>query len=194
MSLRQKYVDILTALGAIGAVSGSLLYGPGALATAGDDSAQTSRSASATEPVSERLDALRQAISAIAGAGGVAVEGQTSASTPPYRLAWGNTNVQPGMPWPNAVMPGFQGSGGGSTYNRFNPGLGAPNPYNNWNNVAYPQGYGPNTQLDSTDSTQCHFINSNSRACSNGNSEQCQRVMAFLRSCVANGAIGPHGE
>jgi len=193
MSLRQKYLDILTAFGSVGAVSVPLFFGPAALATASEDLAQTQRSAITSGPVSERLAAIRQAISALVAEGRTTAVGQTDATAPPYRLAWGNTNVQPGMPWPNAVMPGFQGSGGGSTYNRFNPGLGAPNPYNNWSNVAYPQGYGPNTPLDPTDSTECHFID-RSGACSNGNSVQCQRAMAFLRSCVANGAIGPHGE
>jgi hypothetical protein len=95
MSLCQKYLEIFAMLAPVGA---SLVLGPAA--TVAREESTQQRAA-----VAERLAAIRQAVSA--------VEGQTNTTTPPYRLAWGNTNpitgksYPPGMRWPNVGTTGY---------------------------------------------------------------------------------------
>jgi hypothetical protein len=190
LSSRQKYID---ALAIVAAVAGALPIA--STVTAAREEPDQQHAA-----VGERLAAIRQAVSE-------AVQDQ-HATTPPYRLAWGNTNpltgqsYAPGTPWPNAIQPGFAGAGGGSSGNPMGWGArgSAEAPviphsiWNNWRNVNYPLGLGPNSQLDPTNTTECHFVNNHRELCSNSYSVQCRRAVAFLRLCVAAGAMGPHGE
>ena len=80
MSLRQKYEKILTAIGPAGALGAAVVLGSVAPAAANPDPATPT----ATAPVSERLAAIREAVSAIAGPAAEA------AKSGDMRLAWGN--------------------------------------------------------------------------------------------------------
>jgi len=81
MSLRQKYQNILTAIGPAGALGAAFVLGAAAPAAATPDRAQP---AAAPAPVAERLSAIREAVSAVE-------QEQASAAKPQdMRLAWGN--------------------------------------------------------------------------------------------------------
>jgi len=84
LSSRQKYLKILANLTPAGAVGVSLLVLGGAVpATAGESPDGAHASAIQQERVSERLAAIREAVS-------VAVEADAALKKPEQRLAWGN--------------------------------------------------------------------------------------------------------
>ena len=104
MSLRLKYQTVLTQLAPAGAVGVSLALGAAAPAAASQAPVDTQPSATDKDKVSERLAAVRDAVTAID-------QIRTDAAKAEGRLAWGN--------W------GFGWGGGG--------GYGWPN-WNNWHN------------------------------------------------------------
>lgn len=107
MSLRQKYQTILTQLAPVGAVGVSLALGAAAPAAASEAPTGVQPPAAQKEGVSERLAAVRDAISAVD-------QLRTDAAKAEGRLAWGNWGI--GWGWGN---PGF--------------GYQFPN-WNNWHN------------------------------------------------------------
>jgi len=107
--VRQKYREIVSRLMAPGAVGMAVLLGAAAPSMA--NQAPAAPTANAGERVSERLAAIREAVSA-------ASESQIPAPADERRLAWHN--------WGNG---GF-GFGFGSPWANF--GFGAP--WSNWNN------------------------------------------------------------
>jgi hypothetical protein len=109
MSLRQKYLKILSAIVPAGAVGVSLLLGSTAPGAASQGPAVVQPRASEQARVSERLAAIRDAVSTVAGQE-AAKTGDSS-----LRLAWGNW-------WRN----------GGWGYRPWG-GYGWPN-WNNWHN------------------------------------------------------------
>lgn len=112
MSLRQKYLEILAVVAPAGAVGMSLLLGSTAPADASKEPASAQPPASQEARVSERLAAIRDAVSTVAGKHG-AEKGETNGN---LRLAWGNW-------WRN----------GGWGWGRPWGGWGWPN-WNNWHN------------------------------------------------------------
>jgi hypothetical protein len=109
MSLRQKYSKILSAIVPAGAVGVSLLLGSTAPGAASQEPAASQPRALDQAQVSERLVAIRDAVSAVAGRE-AAKQGESN-----LRLAWGNW-------WRN----------GGWGYRPWG-GYGWPN-WNNWHN------------------------------------------------------------
>jgi rSAM-associated Gly-rich repeat protein len=113
LSSRQKYLKILSNLTPAGAVGVSLLVlGAAVPATASEGPAGARASAIQQERVSERLAAIREAVS-------VAAEADAATATPEKRLAWGNW----GGGW------GWRGGGWGFP----NWANGFPN-FRNWGN------------------------------------------------------------
>lgn len=111
MSLRQKYLNVVSKLATPGAIGMAVLLGSAAPSAASQE--PTDQSSARGDRVSERLAAIREAVSEVAGGqtrAGDAAEGQ--------RLAWGN--------WGNGGI----GFGFGSPWANFNVGV----PWNNWNN------------------------------------------------------------
>jgi hypothetical protein len=112
MSLRQKYVKILSGMLPAGAVGVSLLLGSTPPSVANEHPTASQPSTSDQDRLSERLAAIREAVSAVA-------EPDGTAAKPNYRnrqLAWGNW-------W-----------GGGWGYRPWGGyGYGWPN-WNNWHN------------------------------------------------------------
>ncbi|MBV9374621.1 MAG: rSAM-associated Gly-rich repeat protein [Alphaproteobacteria bacterium] len=92
MSLRQKYVKIFSELFPAGAIGVSLLLGSAASADANQPPAGAPSAASETADVSERLAAIRDAVSDLSPAVGGAGE---------QRLAWGNWWGWRGPGWRN---------------------------------------------------------------------------------------------
>ena len=93
MSLRQKYMEILAGIVPVGAVGVSLLLGSTAPAAASEEPAAAQPQAVAAARVSERLAAIREAVSDVAGPGAGAAESRT-------QLVW----------WANG---GWRNGGGG---------------------------------------------------------------------------------
>jgi hypothetical protein len=110
VSLRQKYQTILTHLAPAGAVGVSLALGAAAPAAASERPVGTQPSATEKEKVSERLAAVRDAVSTLD-----ATIVDTAKSD--GRLAWANVYIGPG-----GIGVGVPGFGGGW-----------PN-WNNWHN------------------------------------------------------------
>lgn len=110
MSLRQKYLDVVSRLATPGAVGVAVLLGSTVPGAASQDQQPTARPG---ESVSERLAAIREAVSAVAG--------ETSGAAKGQRLAWGN--------WRNGGGFGF---GFGAPWGNF--GFGGGPAWNNWNN------------------------------------------------------------
>jgi rSAM-associated Gly-rich repeat protein len=109
-----KYLKVVSELVTPGAMGMALLLGLSLPAVAAREPAEAQAPGAQGERVSERLAAIREAVSAIAG-----TETQTSDSIGERRLAWHN--------WGN----GWGGGGGwGRPWGDFNFGL----PSNNWNN------------------------------------------------------------
>jgi hypothetical protein len=108
MSLRQKYVNILSGMLPAGAVGMSLLLGSTPPSVANEHPAASQPSASDKDRLSERLAAIREAVSAVAEPDGTA----TKSSDRNPQLAWGN----------------WWGGGWGRPW-----GWGWPN-WNNWRN------------------------------------------------------------
>ena len=110
MSLRQKYLDVVSRLVTPGAVGMAVILGSAVPAAASQDVQPAAR-----QGVSERLAAIREAVSAVAGETGATTgEGE-------QRLAWGN--------WRNGGGFGF---GFGGPWGNF--GFGGGPPWHNWNN------------------------------------------------------------
>ncbi len=109
MSLRQKYLKIVSKLATPGAIGMAVLLGSAAPGAASQEAGQQPSSAQG-ERVSERLAAIREAVSAVA-------DGQATDAAGEQRLAWHNG-------W------GGGGWGWGRPWGNFSFGL----PWNNWNN------------------------------------------------------------
>jgi len=97
LSLRQKYLNVVSKLAAPGALGAALLLGSAAPGLASQDPSQPL--SAERERVSERLAAVRDAVS-------TAIEGseQASAAAGERRLAWGNWGWGRGWggyPWNN---------------------------------------------------------------------------------------------
>jgi hypothetical protein len=102
MSLRQKYLEILTGIVPAGAVGLSLLLGSAIPSPADDHPAGVQPTASRPAGVSERLAAIREAVSAVIGP----ESGSAKGDDDNLRLAWGNWwrnwGWRPrGWGWPN---------------------------------------------------------------------------------------------
>lgn len=91
MSLRQKYQSVLTHLAPAGALGVSLALGAAAPAAANEPPAG-SPPAATNEGVSERLAAVRDAVSAVD-------QLRADAAKAEGRLAWGNWGYGWGNPW-----------------------------------------------------------------------------------------------
>jgi len=115
LSLRQKYLDVVSKLAAPSALGGAIgvavLLGSAAPGAASQEPAGQLPSAAQRGRVSERLAAIREAVSAVAG--------EEAPAAGEQRLAWGN--------WRNGGGFGF---GFGHPWGNFNFGM----PWNNWNN------------------------------------------------------------
>jgi len=111
LSLQQKYLRILSALAPTGAVGMSILLASSAPSVAREHPVGA-EPATPSPRVSERLDAIRSAVSEV-----VATESQTGER----RMAWGN--------WGNGWGNGGWGNGGVGIF------LGTPwNNWHDWNN------------------------------------------------------------
>ena len=117
MSLRQKYVKILSGMLPAGAVGMSLMLGSTTPSVANEHPAASQPSASDKDRLSERLAAIREAVSAVAEPDGAAAKPDNRNR----QLAWGNWW---GGGW------GYRPWGG---YNPYGYGYGWPN-WNNWHN------------------------------------------------------------
>jgi rSAM-associated Gly-rich repeat protein len=125
VTLRQRYLKILSAIAPVGAVGASLLLGSVASGAAKEDPARLQPRADGRPPVADRLAAIRQAVNDITGDGGT--QGGE-------RLAWwGN--------WRNGGGAGaWRNSGGGAGVWR-NGGWGPPGGWRNgpgWRNGGWP--------------------------------------------------------
>ena len=117
MSLREKYVRILSGMLPAGAVGMSLLLGPTTPSVANEHPAASQSLASDKDRLSERLAAIREAVSAVAEPDGTVAKPDNRNR----QLAWGNWW---GGGW------GYRPWGG---YNPYGYGYGWPN-WNNWHN------------------------------------------------------------
>ena len=110
LSLRQKYREIVSKLMTPGAIGMAVLLGSAAPVAANPEPAGQQPSAAQGERVSERLAAIREAVSEVAG-----VPNSPTDSGAEHRLAWGNWGggFGFGLPWGN---------------------FGYGGPWNNWNN------------------------------------------------------------
>jgi hypothetical protein len=111
MSLRLKYLDILSGLGPAGALGVSLLLGSAAPCGANDHPLNSLPAA--TQGVSKRLAAIREAVSELGSLTIRSGEGE-------QRLAWGNW-------WRNG---GWHNGGWGNWRNGWHNGW--PNWWHNW--------------------------------------------------------------
>jgi len=111
LSLRQKYLNVVSKLVTPGALGMAVLLGSTAPGAASQQPVGVQPSAAQGERVSERLAAIREAVSAVGAASEAAGE---------RRLAWGN----------------WWGGGGGWGWGRpwGNFGFGGGSPWSNWNN------------------------------------------------------------
>ncbi len=96
MSLRQRYLSVLTQLAPAGAVGVSLALGAASPAAASEPPTGAQPSATDKEKVSERLAAVRDAMTALS-------ESKIDAAKADGRLAWGNWGYGfgGGYGWPN---------------------------------------------------------------------------------------------
>jgi hypothetical protein len=117
MSLCEKYLKILSRIIPVGAVGASLLLGSTAPSAANDRPTGSQTSASDEVRVSERLAAIREAVSAVAQP-----ESGARPSDGNLQLAWGNR-------WNNWGWRGRRGWGWGRPWNNWRNG---PNRWNNW--------------------------------------------------------------
>jgi rSAM-associated Gly-rich repeat protein len=110
LSIRQKYREIVSKLMTPGAIGMAVLLGSAAPVAASQEPAGQQPSSAQGERVSERLAAIREAVSAVGGA-----QASTTDAAGEQRLAWGNWGggFGFGLPWGN---------------------FGAGGPWNNWNN------------------------------------------------------------
>ncbi|HTV44549.1 MAG TPA: hypothetical protein VMF05_04475 [Stellaceae bacterium] len=115
MSLRQKYLEILSAIVPAGVVGVSLLLGTTAPGAASEEPAAAEPLASHQMRVAERLAAIRDAVSDVAANAAAKAGDAAEPDSKDLRLAWGNW-------WRN----------GGWGYRPWG-GWGWPN-WNNWHN------------------------------------------------------------
>ena len=114
MSLRQRYLKVLSQIMPAGAVGVSLLLGTAAPGAAAQSPSATQPAAADRFTVAERLAAIRQAVSDIAGDGVILSLGE-------QQLAWGNW-------WRNG---GWRNGGWGNWRNGWHNG-GWHNWWHNW--------------------------------------------------------------
>ncbi len=107
----QKYLKVVAELATSGAIGAALLLGAAAPAAADQEPTARQPASARGERVSERLAAIREAVSAIAGTDATASDR--------LRLAWHN--------WGNGWGRGW---GWGSPWGNFGFGV----PWNNWHN------------------------------------------------------------
>jgi hypothetical protein len=107
MSLREKYLKLLSEIIPVGAVGAALLLGSTAPNAANDHPTGSQTSASDEVPVSERLAAIREAVSAVSKP-----ESEAQPVDGNLQLAWGNR-------WGNWGW-------------RRRPSWGRGRPWNNW--------------------------------------------------------------
>jgi hypothetical protein len=112
MSLRQKYVEILSGMFPAGAVGLSLLLGSTAPSAANQHSTASQPAVGDQDRVSERLAAIREAVSDVSNPDGTPVDRN-------LQLAWGN--------WWNGGGWGGWGGWGWPNWNNWRN-------WNNWNN------------------------------------------------------------
>lgn len=114
LSLRPKYREIVSKLMTPGAIGMAVLLGSVAPGTASQQP-----SPAPGQGVSERLAAIREAVSAVAGG-----QNQATEAAGEQRLAWGN--------WRN----GWGGGGWGRPWGGYGYGYGIPYvaPWGNWRN------------------------------------------------------------
>jgi hypothetical protein len=127
MSLRQKYLRILTEIAPVGATSLSLLIGSTTLSVASNQTSGPEKPAS-TASVSERLAAIREAVSDIAAS----ESSQGERVQLVKNLQSGSKTQQSTKPPTTSATPRAGGGGSGGE-------MGAPksrwyNPWNNWHN------------------------------------------------------------
>jgi len=117
LSLRQKYLNVVSKLATPGALGVAVLLGTAAPGVASQEPVGRQPSAAQGERVSDRLAAIRDAVSAVSGA-----PEETSGRAGEQRLAWGNW-------WHNGGWGGWGRPWGGYGY-------GAPlvAPWGNWRN------------------------------------------------------------
>ena len=92
LSLRHKYLKTVSYLMPAGAIGVSLALGAAAPAAASEEPLGAQPSAVEKEKISERLAAIRDAVSTVDG-------DQAAAAKADGRLAWGNWGI--GFGWPN---------------------------------------------------------------------------------------------
>ena len=112
MSLARKYLNVVSYLVSPGTIGMAVLLGSTVAAPAAQHPATAQNTGAPEQRVSERLAAIREAVSAVSGA-----ETETSPPSGEQRLAWHN--------WGNGG-----GWGWGRPWANFNFGQ----PWNNWNN------------------------------------------------------------
>jgi rSAM-associated Gly-rich repeat protein len=115
LSLRQKYLNVVSKLATPGALGVAVLLGSAAPGAASQEPVGQQPSAAQAERVSDRLAAIRDAVSTVAG-----TTEQTSERAGEQRLAWGNW-------WHN-------GGWGGGGWARPWGGYGWGTPWGNWRN------------------------------------------------------------
>ena len=120
MSLPQKYLKLVSELAARGTIGVALLLGAAASGEARQAAADQQPTQARDERVSERLAAIREAVSALADS-----EAQTQLPAGERRLSWHN--------WGG----GWGGGGGGWGWGRPWGNFGFGGPWNNWNNWRY---------------------------------------------------------
>jgi len=108
LALRQKYRGIVARLVTPGAIGMAVMLGTAAPGAASQEPAGQQPSSATGDRVSERLAAIREAVSAVAGE---TTEATNTAGE--RRLAWGNWGFGFGVPWGN---------------------FGYGGPWNNWHN------------------------------------------------------------
>jgi rSAM-associated Gly-rich repeat protein len=116
LSLPQKYLKVVSELAARGAIGVALLLGAAAPGEASQAPAGPQSAQPQNERISERLAAIREAVSAVAGS-----ETGSEGRIGDQQLAWHN--------WGNGGWGGG-GFGWGRPWSNFSFGL----PWNNWNN------------------------------------------------------------
>jgi rSAM-associated Gly-rich repeat protein len=125
LSLRQKYLSVVTNLATPGALGVAVLLGTAAPGAASQEPVGQQPSAAQGERVSDRLAAIRDAVSAVSGA-----PEQTGKAVGEQRLAWGNWGGGwGGGGWGRPWGGGWGGGGGWG-----NPWGNWRNGWNNWRN------------------------------------------------------------
>jgi hypothetical protein len=109
MSLRERYLEILSSIVPVGAVGVLLLLGATAPVAASQGPTETGLRAAAEARVSARLAAIREAVSDVAGPGAIA-------SKDGQQLAWWGNWRNGGGGWRNG---GWRNGGWGNGWHNF---------------------------------------------------------------------------